>query len=88
MTYTEFSDCSCGNLRSLQAGGSEGLSLFLFYENAIVCLKNYFRNLQAPTLRYILPSFGCRSPLRRPHSDKIFHKLGLVAHEKLFSDTL
>ena len=41
-----------------------------------------------PTLRYILPSFGCRSPLRRPHSDKISHKLGLAAHEKPFSDTL
>jgi hypothetical protein len=39
-------------------------------------------------LREILPSFGCRSPLRRPHSDKISHKLGLAAHEKPFSDTL
>jgi hypothetical protein len=39
-------------------------------------------------LRYILPSFGCRSPLRRPHSDKISHKLGLAAHEKPFSDKL
>ena len=28
-----------------------------------------------PTLRYILPEFGCRSPLRRPHPDKISHKL-------------
>ena len=35
-------------------------------------------------VRYILPSFGCRSPLRRPHSDKISHKLELAAHEKLF----
>ena len=31
---------------------------------------------------------GCRSPLRRPHSDKISHKLGLAAHEKPFSNTL
>ena len=31
---------------------------------------------------------GCRSPLRRPHSDKISHKLRLAAHEKPFSDTL
>ena len=27
-----------------------------------------------PTLRYILPEFGCRSPLRRPHPGKISHK--------------
>ncbi len=26
--------------------------------------------------------------IRRPHSDKISHKLGLAAHEKPFSDTL
>ena len=32
--------------------------------------------------------FDCRSPLRRPHSDKISHKLRLAAHEKPFSDTL
>ena len=31
---------------------------------------------------------GCRSPLRRPHSDKISHKLGLAVHEKPFSNTL
>ena len=47
-----------------------------------------FPKSASPTLRYILPSFGCRSPLRRPHSDKISHKLGLTAHEKPFSDTL
>ena len=47
-----------------------------------------FPQSASPTLRYILPSFGCRSPLRRPHSDKIYHKLGLAAHEKPFSDTL
>ena len=28
-----------------------------------------------PTLRYILSEFGCRSPLRRPHPNKISHKL-------------
>ena len=47
-----------------------------------------FPQSASPTLRYILPSFGCRSPLRRPHSDKISHKLRLAAHEKPFSDTL
>nr|UWD55814.1 MAG: hypothetical protein [Bacteriophage sp.] len=47
-----------------------------------------FPQSASPTLRYILPSFGCRSPLRRPYSDKISHKLGLAAHEKPFSDTL
>ena len=47
-----------------------------------------FPQSASPTLRYILPSFGFRSPLRRPHSDKISHKLGLATHEKPFSDTL
>ena len=47
-----------------------------------------FPQSASPTLRYILPSFGCRSPLRRPYSDKISHKPGLAAHEKPFSDTL
>ena len=47
-----------------------------------------FPQSASPTLRYILPSFGCRSPLRRPHSDKISHKLRRAAHEKPFSDTL
>ena len=47
-----------------------------------------FPQSASPTLRYILPSFGCRSPLRRPYSDKISHKQGLAVHEKPFSDTL
>ena len=38
-----------------------------------------FPQSASPSLRYILPSFSCRSPLRRPHSDKISHKLGLAA---------
>ncbi len=42
-----------------------------------------FPQSASSTLRYILPSFGCRSPLRRPHSDKISHKLGLAAHEMI-----
>ena len=41
------------------------------------CLKNHFRNLQAPLCGIFYP-----------HSDKISHKLRLAAHEKPFSDTL
>ena len=41
------------------------------------CLKNHFRNLQAPLCGIFYP-----------HSDKISHKLGLAAHERPFSDTL
>ena len=41
------------------------------------CLKNHFRNLQAPLCGICYP-----------HSDKISHKLGLAAYEKPFSDTL
>ena len=44
---------------------------------ARVCLKNHFRNLQAPLC-------GIFSP----HSDKISHKLGLTAYEKPFSASL
>ena len=40
------------------------------------CLKNHFRNLQAPICGRFYP-----------HSDKISHKLGLTAQEKPFSDT-
>ena len=47
-------------------------------------LKNHFRS----ALWYNLRSFGCRRPLRRPHSDKISYTLGLAAHDKPFSDTL
>ena len=42
-----------------------------------------FPQSASPTLRYILPSFGCRSPLRRPYSDKISHELGLAVHEMI-----
>ena len=41
-----------------------------------------------PTLQYILPEFSCRSPLRRLHPDKIFHKLWRTSCRKLFSNTL
>ena len=56
--------------------------------SALSVSEKSFPQSASPTLRYILPSFGCRSPLRRPHSDKISHKLRLAAHEKPFSDTL
>ena len=42
-----------------------------------------FPQSASPTLRYILPSFGCRGPLRRPYSDKISHELGLAVHEMI-----
>lgn len=61
---------------------------FLFPKRSQSVSEKSFPQSASPTLRYILPSFGCRSPLRRPHSDKISHKLGLAAHEKPFSDTL
>ena len=56
-----------------------GLSCDVYYEceDARACLKNHFRNLQAPLCGIFYP-----------HSDKISHKLGLAAHEKPFSDTL
>jgi len=41
-----------------------------------------------PILRYILPEFGCRSPLWRPYSNKISHKLWRTFCRKPFSDTL
>ena len=44
---------------------------------ARACLKNHFRNLQVPLCGIFYP-----------HSDKIFHELGLAAHEKPFSATL
>ena len=58
-------------------------AIFIFQTRSRACLKNHFRNLQAS-----LCGIFCRSPLRRPHSDKISHKLRLAAHEKPFSDTL
>ena len=46
-----------------------------------------FPQSESPTLRYLLLSFGCRSPLRRPHSDKISHKLGFAALTKSLFQT-
>ena len=42
----------------------------------------------SPTLRYILPLFGCRSPLRRPHSDKISQKWDSQLTKSLFQTRL
>jgi len=47
-------------------------------------LKNSFQQSARPTLRYVSPEFGCRSPLRRPHPDKISHKLWRTSCRKLF----
>ena len=52
-------------------------AIFIFQTRSRACLKNHFRNLQAPLCGIFYP-----------HSDKISHKLGLTAHEKPFSDTL
>ena len=52
------------------------LNMYIAYRLR-ACLKNHFRNLQAPLCGIFYP-----------HSDKISHKLGLAAHEKPFSNTL
>ena len=84
MTYTEFSDCSVETYEACRRGRIWGsLPLFVLW-NARACLKNHFRNLQAPLCGIFYP----HSPLRRPYSDKISHELGLAVHEKPFSDTL
>ena len=57
--------------------GNAVASLCVEKKGARACLKNHFRNLQAPLC-------GIFSP----HSDKIFYKVGLAVHEKPFSDTL
>ena len=57
--------------------GNAVASLCVEKKGARACLKNHFRNLQAPLCGIFYP-----------HSDKISHKLGLAAHEKPFSDTL
>ena len=57
--------------------GNAVASLRVEKKGARACLKNHFRNLQAPLCGIFYP-----------HSDKISHELGLAAHEKPFSDTL
>ena len=60
----------------------------MFFKHALVqCFQNnYTIHLSTnPIAQLKKPQ---RSPLRRPHSDKISHKLGLAAHEKPFSNTL
>ena len=53
------------------------IKIYMDPQSPRACLKNHFRNLQAPLCGIFYP-----------HSDKISHKLGLATHEKLFSDTL
>ena len=57
--------------------GNAVASLCVEKKGARACLKNHFRNLQAPLCGIFYP-----------YSDKISHELGLAAHEKPFSDTL
>ena len=57
--------------------GNAVASLCVEKKGARACLKNHFRNLQAPLCGIFYP-----------HSDKIFYKVGLAAHEKPFSDKL
>ena len=66
-------------------GGAIGMTIgdlldpvYVVYAPKTLSLIHIFPQAASPTLQYILPSFGCRSPLRRPHSDKISHKLGDV----------
>lgn len=47
------------------------------------CLKT-IRCSCKPHFAVYFTSFGCCSPPRRPHSDKIYRKVGLAAHESLF----
>ena len=64
--------------------------LWVLQKNPIfprTCLKKHFRNLRS-ILQYILPEFGCRSPLWCPHSGKISHKLWRTSCRKPFSNTL
>ena len=48
--------------------------------------KNLFPPSARPTLRYIWPRFGQRSPLRLPHRDQISRKVGRTADGKQFSN--
>ena len=55
MTYTEFSDCSVETYEACRRGRVWGsLPLFVLW-NARACLKNHFRNLQAPLCGIFYP---------------------------------
>ena len=61
----------------------------------IICSRNFqsmfeksFLQHARRNLRYILPSFSCRSPLRRLHSGEISRKLRRTSCRKHFSNTL
>ena len=49
--------------------------------------ENSFLPSAHPTLRYICPEFGQRSPLRLPHPGQISHKLGRTDVRKQFPNT-
>ena len=71
---------SWDDLKSENTQSSQALSQSVFGKS--------FPQSACPTLRYILPEFGCRSsPLRRFHPNKISHKLWRTSCEKHFSNT-
>ena len=59
---------------------------YLIHRSRIDETQSVFeKSFQQPArlnLRYILPSFSCRSSLRRPHSGKISHKLRRASRSK------
>ena len=67
--------------------GNAVASLCVEKKGARACLKNHFRNLQAPLCGIFYPQ-SVAVARYAPYSDKISHELGLAAHEKPFSDTL
>ena len=70
---------------SISLQPQEELAAFARFGNAVasLCVEKKGARACLKNLRYILPSFGCRSPLRRPYSDKISHELGLAVHEMI-----
>ena len=64
--------------------GNAVASLCVEKKGARACLKNHFRNLQAPLCGIFYP----HSVAVAPYAPLFRIKLGLAAHEKPFSDTL
>ena len=67
---------------------SDGMNVWCGLDESRSMFKKSFPQCVRPTLRYILSEFGCRSPLRRPHPNKISHKLWRTSCVKHFSNTL